>query len=221
MLRRVVGGQVCLAEQCRVEVSWLPEQQRGIGGRSALVRDDRGSALGCGCAVLPGLVLGVALYALVGLEAGRPTSIPPVPSGTDQAEVRVALSEPYLSRALSEVADPTGESSWQVDVLPAGELRVQGQVTVKALGTNIGVPLTLLIRVAVANGQLGLTLIEADLPVELDATKLAAVVNPVLDLASRQFQLQLAQMVGEGWRLARVETTEAEVELVLAPGAGQ
>ena len=185
------------------------------------MRDDRSSALGCGCAVIPGLLLGLVFYALVGLIAGKPAAAPSVPAIAGPGEVRVALSEPYLSRVLSEMIDPSAESEWQVNVLPNQQVHLQGQVMVSAFGKEIAIPLGLLLRLDMVGGNLRLTLVEAEVPGELDAAKITSLVNPMLDLASQQFQLELAHLVGSGWRLIGVNTTETEVNLLLAPGAEQ
>lgn len=175
--------------------------------------DDRGGSFGCGCALVPGLVLGLILYALIGLMSGPPPVVaqaaPAAPS------LRLALSETYLSGLLDEMTRADGIEAWQVDVRPQGELRLQAQVKASAFGREMALPMRMTVVAGAADGLLDLALVEAEVPGGTDEAEARQTLEPLLATVGRQFQATLAGVVGGDGRITEVVTTDTELVLLL------
>jgi len=179
------------------------------------VQDDRTGALGCGCALLPGLILGVIIYGVVGF--GTASAPPPASPPTD-GSMQVALSEPYLSEVISQMLRQEAETEWRVNVQPGEVVQLQGQVAVTVFGRELSAPVGMKLGVGVEAGRLRLTLLEAQLPSGSDASSISALVNPLLVQADRQLDAEVARFLGNDWALVGVRSTDAELILLVSRG---
>jgi hypothetical protein len=180
------------------------------------VEDERSGALGCGCALVPGLVLGVLIFALVGL-VGRPPA-PAIVSQTNPgpARVSVALSEEYMGRLVHASLGGGPLEGLEVDASPGNKLAVRGQVTVSVLGRDVGLPISFGFSVRLQDGRITLDLVDSELPGGMDEAQATGLVRPFLARIAGNLQRELERALGPGWRVEDIVTDEESVILLLA-----
>ncbi|NPV07532.1 MAG: hypothetical protein HPY83_06155 [Anaerolineae bacterium] len=177
--------------------------------------NERSGALGCGCALLPGLLLGVVVYVLVGLVAREPS-----PVGADRAtiaedRVSVALSEEYLGRLVSASLAGGPLQGIEVEAMPGNELVIRGQATMTVLGRELGLPVSFRLGVTVRDGNLEFRLLSSELPGGMDATEATAMTHPLLARLAGSLQVELERALGSGWCMEEIRTEADSVVLVL------
>ena len=128
------------------------------------MEEDRSGPVGCGCALLPGLALGVVLFVVVALLAGPVTPVGHAVAESTGDHVSVGLSEEYLGRLVEASLGGGPLGGIEVEARPGNELMVRGQASVSVLGREMGLPVSFRVRVAVQNGSLSLALAESTLP---------------------------------------------------------
>lgn len=180
------------------------------------MEDERSGALGCGCALVPGLLLGVAVFVLVGLLAQpRPAQV--AGQGTsDDTRVTVSLSEEYIGRLVSAALGGGLLEGMQADVMPGNELAVRGQASVSVLGREVGMPISFRLRVAVRDGHLELDLVSGELPVGMGGSEVQAMARPVLARLAANLQGEMERALGPGWQVDDILTDDHSVILILA-----
>lgn len=174
--------------------------------------DDRNGATGCGCAIIPGLLLGVVVYAAVGLVLGKAAASPVQSSG-----LRIALPAPYLARLVAESVKDERIAAWQVSVRPGEDIEMEAQVTVQAFGQTMVLPARFLFHAEAKNGHLVLKLKDAKLPGGQDATAASTMVAPLAAAADDLLQKEIARDLGGGWTLSGVSSGDGALVLELQP----
>ncbi|MHB0879134.1 MAG: hypothetical protein ACYC5O_24105 [Anaerolineae bacterium] len=179
--------------------------------------EDRSGALGCGCALPLGLVLGLVAFALIGTLSGSPAAA----ATTGPGAMTLALSEAYLGSALGSLSTTADGPAWQLDVLPDGQLALQGMVTASALGREMSLPVRLLLSATAVDGEVQFALTSAELPGGVDAATATGMVSPLLSAASSELQARLASTLGPTWSVSAVSTNDSEMLLILTEEAAQ
>lgn len=181
--------------------------------------DERAGPLGCGCALVPGLVLGLILFAAVALVLAPGAAPQSVAAAPDDARVTVSLSEDYLGRLVAASLGSGPLQGVEVDARSGNELVVRGQVVVNVLGREVGLPISFGVRVEVQNGAIRLLLPDDDEPAGMDAAQIASI-NPMLLRMAINLQREMERAVGPGWTVESIETTEDSVVLVMSGDGG-
>ena len=173
--------------------------------------EDRSGALGCGCALPIGLVLGLVAFALIGTLAGSPASASDPAAGG----VTLALSERYLGSAMESVGGASEASGWRLDVLPDNQLALLGMVTATAFGREMSLPVRLLLTIAAVDGSIKFSLASAELPGGVDAATVTGLVSPLLTAASAELEAGIASALGPDWRVVGLSSSDDEVLVYL------
>lgn len=185
------------------------------------MEDERAGALGCGCALLPGLLLGVVIYVLVGLVARAPSPVGVAQAAMPEGRVSVALSEEYLGRLIAASLGDGPIEGVEVDALPGNELVIRGQATMTVLGREMGLPVSFRLGVAALDGNLELRLLSSELPGGMEAPQATAMVHPLLARLTGNLQGELERALGPGWRIIDIRTDAGSVMLLLAGPEGE
>lgn len=176
------------------------------------MEDDRSGALGCGCALPIGLVMGLVAFALVGALAGGP---PPASTGGSDS-VTLAMSESYLSAALTSVTGVPELAGWEADVLPDNRIALLGIVEVEAFGQDMGLPVRVVLLATAAGGSVELSLESAQVSGAVDATAATGLVGPLLATVNDELEARLASSLGPSWRVISVSSSDDELLVHLA-----
>lgn len=175
--------------------------------------------MGCGCALLPGLALGLVLFAAVALALG-PTEAPSaLAAPEDGTSMTVALSEEYLSRLVVASLGGGPLEGVEVDAQPGNLLAVRGQVVVKALGRTLGIPVSFEVQASVRGGALSLALSENSLPAGMDAAQTASL-SPMLVRMAVNLQREMERALGGRWNMEAIATDEESVIITLSKPGG-
>lgn len=173
--------------------------------------DERQGVLGCGCALLPGLVLGVFLYVAAGvLLASHNAALP-----KGEGNISISLSEDYLAQMARESIRNDLVDDWFVDVRPDKTLRLEGRVSTGLLGRSISLPIVMVLEVAAEAGTLHLTLREAQIPGAEDPASTEATMLPFLDQLNASLQNEIRRLFGSEWKLVDVMATDESLTLQL------
>jgi len=181
--------------------------------------DDRAGPLGCGCALLPGLILGLVVFLAVGLMLAPDVGARSGASTSDGVRMSVSLSEEYLGRLVAASLGGGPIEGVEVDARPGNELAVRGSVVVSVLGRELGLPLSFQVRVTLQDEAIRLYMPEDGAPAGMDAAQLASV-NPMLLRMAINLQREMERAVGSGWTIEAIETDEDSVVLVLHGDGG-
>jgi len=177
--------------------------------------EDRSGPLGCSCALLPGIILGVVLYVGVGLLIAPASESIPDESNAGVVSARVALSEDYLSDIVSAMISSGPTTGWSVDIQPGEEMVFSSQVTAKAFGSEIALPVSIRVRVHYQGGDLRLVPVEMKLPGGIDPTVGANSVNPILESVADKFRSEMLRATGGVWDIEAIHTTDRALVLSL------
>jgi len=183
------------------------------------VDDDRAGPWGCGCALLPGLALGMVLFAAAALVLGPAEAPGALAAPQDGSSMTVALSEEYLSRLVVAALGGGPFEGVEVDAQPGNLLAVRGQVVVKALGRTLGMPVSFEVKVAVRDGTLSLALSDKSLPSGMDASQTASL-SPMLVRMAVNLQREMERALGGGWTMSGIATDEESVIVTLSRPGG-